>query len=255
MASGLALEFVAVRIFVSDLTRARHFYKDVLGLTLKSGGIEAGHLVFNAGSAGSVILEEVQGGTRHGADGNDVEGLVGRFTGVSFSVSNMFNAFNYLRENQVAVSGPPEKQPLGGSQLTFFDPDGNGLILVQYEQYPAAEREDTPNVVERIADAVDAATARAMDMMENMEQKIAAMEQSAESARELSESGADKNASISQSEKIDDELTQLKRKAGKLPPPRIVTGDDDAQLPAVIGDDSVDQLPARPSDLDASDGD
>lgn len=255
MASELALEFAAVRIFVTDLTRALHFYKNVLGLTLKSGSTDSGQLVFNTGSAVSLILQGVNSGTSHGADGSNVEArsLVGRFTGVSFCVANMFKAFNYLRQNQVSVSGPPEKQPMGGTQLTFFDPDGNGLTLVQYQHALAAEGEDSPNVAERIADAVDAATARAMEMMENMEQKIASMEQSAAATRDFNEPGDEKSASDWQSEKIDDELTQLKRKAGKLPPPRIVSGDDDARLPAVIGDDSVDHLPARPADLDTSD--
>ncbi|MBY0548587.1 MAG: VOC family protein [Candidatus Obscuribacterales bacterium] len=251
MASELDLELASVRIFVTDLNRALHFYRDVLGLTPTSGSIETGNLVFNAGPVGSVVLECVDSGTSAGSacGGVAAGGLVGRFTGISFSVANMFNAFNHLRENQVSVTGPPEKQPMGGTLLTFFDPDGNGLTLVQYKQEPAAKDDDS-SVAASIAAAVDAATARAMEMMENMEQKIASMEESAAAARDLND---DKTASIAQNEKIDDELTQLKRKAGKLPPPRVVTGDDDAQLPAVIVDDNIDQLPARPCDLDVSD--
>lgn len=258
MTSEIELEFAAVRIFVTDLQRALHFYKNVLRLKLRSGSVSDGYLVFSAGQTGSLIIESAD----HGTAGTEADAhaeknerhLVGRFTGISFSVTNMFNAYNYFAQQNVAVAGPPEIQSWGGTLLTFFDPDGNRLTLVQYQVDSAAKTTtDGPqSVMESIVDVVDEATDRAIEMMENMERKIASMEESAIAEQNLSESRQKKAASLDQ-EKIDDELTQLKRKAGKLPPPRIVTGDDDAMLPAVITSSEIDQLPARPADLDAPD--
>lgn len=257
MVSKIELEFAAVRIFVTDLQRALHFYKDVLGLKLNAGSVSDGHLVFSAGPTGSMIVECAGTNTGSTEDAADVDerNLVGRFTGISFSVSNMFNAFNYFAEQKVAVAGPPEKQLWGGTLLTFFDPDGNGLTLVQYQVDRSSKmRSESPpqSVIETLVDAVDEATDRAMEMMENMERKISSMEESVVAEQNLSGS-RQKEAAGSAKGNIDDELTQLKRKVGKLPPPRIVTGDDDAMLPALITSNEIDQLPARPADLDGPD--
>jgi catechol 2,3-dioxygenase-like lactoylglutathione lyase family enzyme len=111
----------AVRIFVSDLERARRFYGGALGLEERAA--EPGWVVFDGGGV-DVIVEACAPGDAEGAD------LVGRFLAVSFSVEGGIDAaYQRLKERGVAFAGPPEKQPWGGTLAFARDPDGNVLTL------------------------------------------------------------------------------------------------------------------------------
>lgn len=115
----------AVRIFVRDIARARHFYADLLGLPDQVDGED-----FSAFRlAGTDIVIEVATGPQ--------EDLVGRFTGISFATSNIEAVLDDLRAARVPVTGAPEKQVWGGVLAHIADPDGNEITLVEYPQETA----------------------------------------------------------------------------------------------------------------------
>ncbi len=57
--------------------------------------------------------------------------LVGRFTGLSFTVPDVAAKHRELAARGVPFSGPPESQQWGGRLATLGDPSGNELQIVQ----------------------------------------------------------------------------------------------------------------------------
>lgn len=113
------------RVFVRDLSSAEAFYKDTLGLPMQAGGAAAGFCVFGAGKC-QLVVEAVP------ADApREDQMLVGRFTGLSFTVSDIRARHRELEHAGVRFTGGPEVQPWGGTLATFRDPAGNELQLVQ----------------------------------------------------------------------------------------------------------------------------
>ncbi len=119
------MELSAARVFVRDLAQAQHFYGSLLGLPLQAGGADFGFCVFAPGST-QLVVEPV------GPEAPEEDQvLVGRFTGLSFSVSSIQNQYNELRARGVIFTSEPEVQPWGGVLATLRDPSGNELQLVQ----------------------------------------------------------------------------------------------------------------------------
>jgi catechol 2,3-dioxygenase-like lactoylglutathione lyase family enzyme len=102
------------RIFVRDITRAREFYAQQLGLKLNAADLARGYCVFNAGNC-ELVVEAVAPDAPA-----DEQALVGRFTGLSFLVTR-----------GVVFTGAPQRQFWGGTLATLRDPDGNELQIVQ----------------------------------------------------------------------------------------------------------------------------
>jgi catechol 2,3-dioxygenase-like lactoylglutathione lyase family enzyme len=118
---GILRSVQAIRIFVSDLDRARQFYSDILELDEHS--VETTYVVY--GLAGvDVVIEAAPLGDP------EAEGLVGRLLAVSFQVDDIVETHRRLLERGVSFLQPPEAQPWGGTLAFFYDPDGNILTLV-----------------------------------------------------------------------------------------------------------------------------
>ena len=111
----------AVRVFVTDWTRAVRFYTDTLGMTPAFVG--DGWAEFATGEA-HLALER--------ADPTDPESAasVGRFVGVSLQVQDIRRAYETLSRRGVEFVGAPEQQPWGGVLAHLRDPDGNILTLL-----------------------------------------------------------------------------------------------------------------------------
>ncbi len=119
------MQLSAARVFVRDLAQAQHFYGSLLGLPLHAGGPDHGYCVFAAGST-QLVVEPV------GPDAPEEDKvLVGRFTGLSFSVASIKDQYNELRSRGVVFTSEPEVQVWGGVLATLRDPSGNELQLVQ----------------------------------------------------------------------------------------------------------------------------
>jgi predicted enzyme related to lactoylglutathione lyase len=125
-----AMRLTAVRIFVEDLATARRFYAETLGLTMQFDGSVHGYCVFKAGAA-DLVIESVA------ADAPDEDrALVGRFSGLSFSVPDAEATYRQLAAQGVTFTGLPELQTWGGTLATLMDPSGNALQIVQYPAAP-----------------------------------------------------------------------------------------------------------------------
>jgi catechol 2,3-dioxygenase-like lactoylglutathione lyase family enzyme len=120
------MKLAAARVFVHELAAAEAFYKVKLGLSLVAGGIDYGFCVFQTGGC-QLVVEPVASD----APTEDQE-LVGRFTGLSFSVKDIRALCAELSANGVQFAGQPEVQAWGGVLATLVDPSGNKLQLVQY---------------------------------------------------------------------------------------------------------------------------
>ena len=119
------MQLNTARIFVNDIATAKEFYAETLGLSLKTDGAIYGYCVFGGGAV-DLVVESVP------ADAPEEEReLVGRFTGLSFTVPNIQNEFTRLMAQNVSFTGAPERQEWGGTLATFVDPAGNELQLVQ----------------------------------------------------------------------------------------------------------------------------
>jgi len=113
------------RVFVNDIAAAKAFYLQTLSLPLKVDGEDHGFCVFHSGGA-ELVVEAVP------ADApSDERILVGRFTGLSFTVQDIQAKYMELLAKGVAFSGTPERQTWGGTLATFKDCSGNELQLVQ----------------------------------------------------------------------------------------------------------------------------
>ena len=119
------MELNTARVFVNDLAAAKTFYADQLGLALTADGSAYGYCVFKSGGM-ELVVESVA------ADAPEEERvLVGRFTGLSFTVQDVEARYQELLARGVPFTGLPEKQAWGGTLATFQDPSGNELQMVQ----------------------------------------------------------------------------------------------------------------------------
>ena len=119
------MELNTARVFVKDIDAARQFYSTILGLPLQADGSQYGYCVFKAGNT-ELVIETV-------ADGAPEEDkvLVGRFTGLSFTVQDIAKKHKKLVALGVPFTGVPEKQLWGGTLATLRDPSGNELQIVK----------------------------------------------------------------------------------------------------------------------------
>src|SRR5688572_24940629 len=102
------MELNTARIFVTDLAEARSFYETALSLPLKIDGEGHGFMVYRSGGL-DLVVEAVP------IDAPDDERvLVGRFTGLSFTVSDIHSKYTELLARGVTFSGAPEPQSWGG---------------------------------------------------------------------------------------------------------------------------------------------
>lgn len=116
----MSLKIAAVRLFVDDMAAARGFYADLLGL--RPVDTEPSVLIFDAGPL--LIIEPADEEGRR-------EGLVGRFAGVSFAVADIQALHARLAASGCTITGPPERQPWGGTLMHVADPSGNVVSFVE----------------------------------------------------------------------------------------------------------------------------
>ena len=93
----MPLNLSTARVFVRNLAEAQHYYGAVLGLPLQAGGSEYGFCVFTAGNT-QLVVEPVPSEAP-----KEEQALVGRFTGLSFSVTSVEAKYNE-RERLAAPS-------------------------------------------------------------------------------------------------------------------------------------------------------
>ena len=113
----------AVRLFTRNSERAFTFYSETLELPVRLA--DEGLAIFETGQA-KLVLELSPAGDP------ESDALVGRFAGISFTVTDIAKSMAALESKGVVFDGPPQRQDWGGLLAHFQDPDGNVLTLVQY---------------------------------------------------------------------------------------------------------------------------
>jgi predicted enzyme related to lactoylglutathione lyase len=107
----------SIAIFVTDIERAKRFYRDDLGLPLTREG--------------SFGAEFIDGPTHlgvHPAVHPDARALVGRHTGVTLHVEGILDYCERLHQREVRFIAEPTRQSFGVMAM-IADPDGNVLAL------------------------------------------------------------------------------------------------------------------------------
>ena len=113
----------AVRLFTRNTEKSCAFYRETLELTASLIGDDLA--IFETGQA-KLVIEHCP------PDDAETDTLVGRFAGLSFTVTEMAASVRTLEARGVIFEGPPERQAWGGVLAHFQDPDGNILTLVEY---------------------------------------------------------------------------------------------------------------------------
>ncbi len=130
----------------------------MLGLPVKAEDGTQGYCVFSAGSS-ELVVEAVA----EDAPEED-KALVGRFTGLSFTVQDAEAKHRELAERGVLFTGLPEKQPWGGILATLQDPSGNEIQIVQHPDAPLTPASTGPAIVgNSISSAPDSRPANAVE--------------------------------------------------------------------------------------------
>ena len=80
--------------------------------------------------AWSVNTTDIDDGSHDAPEEEEI--LVGRFTGLSFTVQNAAAKHQELSARGVPFTGLPEKQQWGAILATLQDPSGNELQIVQH---------------------------------------------------------------------------------------------------------------------------
>jgi catechol 2,3-dioxygenase-like lactoylglutathione lyase family enzyme len=123
------MRLTSVRIFVDDLEKAAAFYEDVIGLNRTTTAPTA--ILFE--ESPSIVVETADDDARR-------EGLIGRFTGVTFETEDATALYADLKARGVPLHGPPEKQYWGGIMLFAEDPSGNTIAFLEYPAAGAPHR-------------------------------------------------------------------------------------------------------------------
>lgn len=120
------MELSTARVFVKHLDSAKQFYGELLSLPMKADGSAHGYCVFQAGATDLVVESVAENAPP------EEKALVGRFTGLSFTVPDVVAKHQELAARGVSFTGLPERQPWGGILATFQDPAENELQIVQH---------------------------------------------------------------------------------------------------------------------------
>jgi predicted enzyme related to lactoylglutathione lyase len=115
----------SIAIFVTDLDRAKAFYRDVLGLP-----------VTKEGSFGAELLAEPTHLSLHPAVHPDARAMVGRHTGITLYVSGLLHFCGDLHARGVTFVTEPT-QMSWGIMAMIADPEGNILALWEDEPPPS----------------------------------------------------------------------------------------------------------------------
>ncbi|MEM6763914.1 MAG: VOC family protein [Bacteroidota bacterium] len=114
-----------LRIFVRDLNEAMAFYKQLLGIPIRSFNEDLGWAELDLGEGVTIRLEWIY------PFADEFQVRVGRFLGISLSVDDLESSFEKLTEKGVVFVKEPQKHTSGILVAHLQDPSGNVLTLVE----------------------------------------------------------------------------------------------------------------------------
>jgi catechol 2,3-dioxygenase-like lactoylglutathione lyase family enzyme len=137
--TGMTLSLSHCFVVVHDPDLALAFYRDVLGLELRSDVAAGGFRWVTLSPATQadieIVLVEAHAG-RPAADGDALLSLVtkGSLNGVIFRTPNLDETFEKIAASGAEVMQEPTDQPWGVRDCAFRDPSGN---MIRISQAPA----------------------------------------------------------------------------------------------------------------------
>jgi catechol 2,3-dioxygenase-like lactoylglutathione lyase family enzyme len=136
--AGMDLTLSTCFVQVNDPDLALAFYRDALGLELRSDVARDDFRWITVGSASQPGVAIVITNYLHGspADGDAITALVakGAMNGVHFRTDDLDATFEKVRASGAEVVQEPTEQPWGTRDFAVRDPSGN---LVRIDQPPA----------------------------------------------------------------------------------------------------------------------
>ncbi len=132
----MKLKFGAIQIFVSDLEKAKEWYKEKLGFgiieefpeykcaLMEFDGIEFDGIEFDIGEPNP----------SWGEDWEEYKKEIGRYIGVIFETDDIESLVKELEERGIKFVKLPEEKPWGEIRATFVDLDGNSFDILQVKK-------------------------------------------------------------------------------------------------------------------------
>ncbi|HZY70235.1 MAG TPA: VOC family protein [Thermoplasmata archaeon] len=129
--SGRLTQVERISVFVRDQAAAIAWYREVLGLTVRSEDPSTGYVEVALGK-GAVALSLVEPKAGWGEPYYaEAVARIGKGTGIAFETDSVPALELRLRHAGAVVTQPPEAQPWGGTSLRFADLDGNEFLAFE----------------------------------------------------------------------------------------------------------------------------
>lgn len=129
--SGRLTQVERISVFVRDQAAAIAWYREVLGLAVRSADPATGYVEVALGK-GAVALSLVEPTAAWGEPYfSEASARIGQGTGIAFETDSVPALELRLRHAGAVVTQPPRAQPWGGTTLRFTDLDGNEFLAFE----------------------------------------------------------------------------------------------------------------------------
>lgn len=139
--SGRLTALQRVAVVVRDQKQATAWYRDVLGLAIRSQDPDTEYVEVALGlgtSAISLVAPRVEWGEPYFSE---TRGRIGAATGIVFQTDSVRALELRLRNAHATITQSAREEPWGGSSIRFTDPDGNEFLA--FESPPTKARSAT----------------------------------------------------------------------------------------------------------------
>ena len=147
--SGRLTLLQRVAVAVRDQEQSVAFYRDVLGLVVRTRDPDSGYveLALGKGTAAlSLVAPRPEWGEPYYSES---QARIGSRTGIAFETDSVAALELRLRHAGARITESARPQPWGGVALRFTDPDGNEFLAFQRPDAPAAPRPEPPKPARR----------------------------------------------------------------------------------------------------------
>lgn len=124
------MRFAFASVVVSDIAKARDWYRDVLGFKVDSFSAKWGWCEVRPPRA-NVKISLLEPRKEWGDIAPKIRKRLGTYTGLIFHVDDVDREVERLQRLGVAFTRKAKAEPWGGIEAMFEDPDGNEFHLVQ----------------------------------------------------------------------------------------------------------------------------
>ena len=138
--SGRLTQLQRVSVFVRDRERAKAWYRDVLGLTVRVDEPPNGRLELSLGPGAVALSLSVPDRSWGEPSYSDASSRIGRATGLAFQTDSIRALALRLEHAHARITFGPYAEPWGEWTIRFCDPDGNEYLAFGPEGRARAPR-------------------------------------------------------------------------------------------------------------------